>query len=119
MSFEEKDKNEAPFESRVFEVSDEDSTIFSAPEEHRDKVKKGVMLKRIIAGVLALAIVFTGGWAIKKFVKLPEEPTTTTNEIDPPIFSTFIEELREDNPQVTEGENAESKAAWDRRLIEL
>ena len=33
--------NEAEFESRVFEVPDEESTIFSAPEAHRDRVKKG------------------------------------------------------------------------------
>ncbi len=57
MSEFEKDKNIPEFESRVYEVSDEESTIFSAPEAHRDKVKKGVKLKKIITAAVALVLV--------------------------------------------------------------
>ncbi len=57
MSDFEKDKNMPEFESRVYEVSEEDSTIFSAPEAHRDKVKKGVKLKKMITAAVALVLV--------------------------------------------------------------
>ncbi len=57
MSDFEKDKNMPEFESRVYEVSEEDSTIFSAPEIHRDKVKKGVKLKKMITAAVALVLV--------------------------------------------------------------
>lgn len=57
MSDFEKDTNMPEFESRVYEVSDEESTIFSAPEAHRDKVKKGVKLKKMITAAVALVLV--------------------------------------------------------------
>ena len=37
---EKRPSNPEGFVSRVYEVSDEESTIFSAPSEHREKVKK-------------------------------------------------------------------------------
>ncbi len=54
---EKRPSNPEGFVSRVYEVSDEESTIFSAPSEHREKVKKKSKLKPIITSVVALALV--------------------------------------------------------------
>ncbi len=52
----------------------EDSTIFAAPKEHTDKVKKTSPLKRIIAAVLAVAILGGAVFAAVKFIpKLRQE----------------------------------------------
>ena len=54
---EKRPSNPEGFVSRVYEVSDEESTIFSAPSEHREKVKKKSKLKPIITSALALILV--------------------------------------------------------------
>ena len=81
-------KNSTEYESRVYEVSDEESTIFSAPESHRDKEKKGVKLKKMILASVALLIVaaicVTVAFTIPPLVS-DEEPSSS-NEIDPPIM---------------------------------
>ena len=45
------------YESRVYEVSDDESTIFSAPTIHKDRVKKGKSIKEIILASVALLLV--------------------------------------------------------------
>lgn len=92
MSDFEKDKNLPEYESRVYEVSDEESTIFSAPELHRDKVKKGVKLKKMITAGIALVLV--AAIAVTIAITVPPlltEQGETETEIDPPIMemSTF------------------------------
>ncbi len=49
--------NEPGENSRVYEVSDQESTIFSDPKAHKDKVKKGKNLKKIIPASVALVLV--------------------------------------------------------------
>ena len=92
MSDFEKDKNLPEYESRVYEVSDEESTIFSAPELHRDKIKKGVKLKKMITAGIALVLV--AAIAVTIAITVPPlltEQGETETEIDPPIMemSTF------------------------------
>lgn len=80
------------FESRVYEVSDEESTIFSNPSEHRDRVKKGVKLKKIIAAAVALVLV--AAIAITVAVVIPplvdDSETSSTKEIDPPMMDSAL-----------------------------
>lgn len=49
--------NEPGENSRVYEVSDQESTIFSDPKAHKDKVKKGKNLKKILTASVALVLV--------------------------------------------------------------
>ncbi len=49
--------NPEGFVSRVYEVSDEDSTIFSAPSEHREKVRKKSRLVPILLSCISLVLV--------------------------------------------------------------
>ncbi|MBQ1186974.1 MAG: DUF4340 domain-containing protein [Clostridia bacterium] len=81
--------NDFEFESRVFEVSDEESTIFSAPELHRDKVKKGVKLKKIIASVIALVLVVAISVTVAITIPplLDDSNTSSGDEISPPIVN--------------------------------
>ena len=85
MSEFEKDNNMPEFESRVYEVSDEESTIFSAPEAHRDKIKKGVKLKKIITAAIALVLV--AAIAVTVAVTIPplldDSNTSSGEEINP------------------------------------
>ena len=89
MSDFEKDKNLPEYESRVYEVSDEESTIFSAPEAHRDKVKKGVKLKKIITAGIALVLVAAIAVTVAVLVPplLDENEGEGTDQIDPPIMA--------------------------------
>lgn len=86
-------KNNLPeYESRVYEVADEDSTIFSAPEAHRDIVKKGVKLKKMILAAVALVVV--AAIAITVAVVVPplvdDDDTSSTDEIDPPMMDSAL-----------------------------
>lgn len=85
MSEFEKDNNMPEFESRVYEVSDEESTIFSAPEAHRDKIKKGVKLKKMITAAIALVLV--AAIAVTVAVTIPplldDSNTSSGEEINP------------------------------------
>ncbi|MBO5852343.1 MAG: DUF4340 domain-containing protein [Clostridia bacterium] len=89
MSDFEKDKSLPEYESRVYEVSDEESTIFSAPEAHRDKVTKGVKLKKIITAGIALVLVCAIAITVAVLVPplLNEDNGGGTDEIDPPIMA--------------------------------
>ncbi len=49
-------------------LDNEDSTIFAAPKEHTDKRKKNSPLKKIIAAVLAVAILGGAVFAAVKFI---------------------------------------------------
>ncbi|MBQ5911191.1 MAG: DUF4340 domain-containing protein [Clostridia bacterium] len=86
--------NEFEIESRVYEVSDEESTIFSAPELHRDKVKKGAKLKKIILSVVALAVVVAIAVTVAVTVPplLDDSNTSSTDEINPPIVDSAVYE---------------------------
>jgi hypothetical protein len=87
------EKREPEFESRVYEVSDEESTIFSAPEAHRDKVKKGVKLKKLITSGLALVLVAAMAFAVWYLVPKPDsdkDNSSSKNEIDPPIMDSQL-----------------------------
>lgn len=87
MSDFEKDKNNPEFESRVYEVSEEDSTIFSAPEAHRDKVKKGVKLKKMITAAVALVLVAAVTVTIAVTIPpLLDEDKDTDEEINPKMM---------------------------------
>lgn len=87
MSDFEKDNNMPEFESRVFEVSEEDSTIFSAPEAHCDKVKKGVKLKKIITAAVALVLVAAVTVTIAVTIPpLLDEDKDKDEEISPKIM---------------------------------
>lgn len=46
----------------------EESTIFAAPKEHTDKIKKNASAKKIIAAVLAVVILATGTFCAVKFI---------------------------------------------------
>ncbi len=97
MSIEENKQPEAEnnlpeYESRVYEVADEDSTIFSAPEAHRDVVKKGAKLKKMIFAAIALVVV--AAIAITVAVVVPplvdDDDTSSTDEIDPPMMDSAL-----------------------------
>lgn len=87
MSEKEKNLNDTEFESRVYEVSDEDSTIFGSAVEHVDKVKKGVKAKKIVLSVTALVLVAAIIFGIVKLIPVlnPEQPAATlfTPELTP------------------------------------
>ncbi len=86
-----KDNNMPEFESRVYEVSEEDSTIFSAPEAHRDIVKKGVKLKKMIMAAVALVVV--SAIAITVAVTVPpllDDKNNSSNEINPPMMDSKL-----------------------------
>ncbi len=87
-----KNLNDTEFESRVYEVSDEESTIFSNPAEHRDIVKKGVKLKKFIIAAIALVLVaaITVTVAITIPPLLDDEDDTSSSEIDPPIMDSAL-----------------------------
>lgn len=91
MSDMEKDNNMPEFESRVYEVSDEESTIFSAPEAHRDVVKKGVKLKKMIMAAVALVVV--SAIAITVAVTVPpllDDKDNSSSEINPPMMDSKL-----------------------------
>ncbi len=98
MSFEENKtpegkENQIPeFESRVYEVSDEESTIFSAPSLHRDKVKKGVKLKKLLISGTALVLAAAIGLAVWILVPKPDtdDKDSSGSEIDPPIMDSAL-----------------------------
>ncbi len=60
-------------QSRVYEVPDEESTIFSAPALHKDKVKKKVKTKQIITAATALVLAVAVMVAVIVLVPKPEE----------------------------------------------
>lgn len=80
------------YESRVYEVADEDSTIFSAPEAHRDRVKKGVKLKKMILAAVALVVVAAIAVTVALVVPplVDEDDTSSTDEIDPPMMDSAL-----------------------------
>lgn len=94
--------NTSPFEENG-EVNTDDfneadfSTIFSDPAVHRKTApnkKKGYLLK-ILAGILAVAILGTGTWAVVEFIPEMEEDTSspfheelTVKEIESDDFKT-------------------------------
>jgi len=91
MSDMEKDNNMPEFESRVYEVSDEESTIFSAPEAHRDIVKKGVKLKKMIMAAVALVVV--SAIAITVALTVPpllDDKDNSSSEINPPMMDSKL-----------------------------
>ena len=91
MSDMEKDNNMPEFESRVYEVSDEESTIFSAPEAHRDIVKKGVKLKKMIMAAVALVVV--SAIAITVALTVPpllDDNDNSSSEINPPMMDSKL-----------------------------
>ncbi len=87
-----KNLNHTEFESRVYEVSDEESTIFSNPAEHRDIVKKGVKLKKFIIAAIALVLVaaITVTVAITIPPLLDDKDDTSSTEIDPPMMDSAL-----------------------------
>ncbi|MEE0928647.1 MAG: DUF4340 domain-containing protein [Acutalibacteraceae bacterium] len=90
---EEQEKKTPEYESRVYEVPDEESTIFSAPSLHRDKVKKGVKLKKLLVSGIALVLVAAMGFAIWYLVPKPDtddKDSNSKNEIDPPIMDSAL-----------------------------
>ena len=91
MSEIQKDNNMPEFESRVYEVSDEESTIFSAPEAHRDIVKKGVKLKKMIMAAVALVVVTA--IAITVAVTIPpllDDDSSSSSEINPRMMDSKL-----------------------------
>lgn len=60
-------------QSRVYEVSDEESTIFSAPSTHKDKVKRHFKAKQIITAATALVLAVAVMVAVIVLVPKPEE----------------------------------------------
>lgn len=97
-------KNEPEFESRVYEVSDEESTIFSDPKLHRDKVKKGVNIKRIITSSLALLVVAAIVVTVILVIPKPAEEQPLAEVFDPPIFRDLFGEVA-DRVQRAEGDS--------------
>lgn len=87
------------------QVEDEFSTIFSAPTEHKtvaDGKKKKYLLK-VIAGVLAVAVLGGGTWAVIKFI--PEKDTDSTYS-SPYIEETTIKEVKSDDLKTLSVTNA-------------
>lgn len=82
MSEKEKNLNDTEFESRVFEVSDEESTIFGSNVEYKDKVKKGVKAKKIILSATALVLVAALIFGIIKLI-----PVLNTEQAPPSVFT--------------------------------
>ncbi len=60
-------------ESRVYEVPDEESTIFSAPSLHKERVKKKVKTKQIITAATALVLAVALMVAVIVLVPKPQE----------------------------------------------
>lgn len=59
--------------SRVYEVPDEESTIFSAPSVHKDKVKKHFRAKQIVTAAIALVLAVAVMVAVIVLVPKPEQ----------------------------------------------
>lgn len=73
-------ETEAPeTESRVYEVPDEESTIFSAPSAHKDKVRKHFKAKQIITAATALVLAVAVMVAVIILVPKPQEETPGEN----------------------------------------
>lgn len=87
-----KNPNDTEFESRVYEVSDEESTIFSNPAEHRDIVKKGVKLKKFLIAAIALVLVAAITVTVALVIPpiLNDEDDTSSTEIDPPMMDSAL-----------------------------
>ena len=73
----------------------EESTIFSAPGEHTDKKKKSKysLIKKVIAGLLIVAVLVGGTFAVIHFIpeKTPEQVEMNNGTV---IFSAPIEEFK-------------------------
>ena len=86
------DLDPAQQDLRAYEVSDEESTVFSAPEAHRDKVAKSPKLKKMIFS--AVAFVTVVAIAITVAITLPplidENNTSSDSQIDPPMMSSSL-----------------------------
>ena len=81
--------HEVDYASRVYEVSDEDSTIFSAPEEHRQKQQtKGTAKKvrKIILSSVALVLVAAIITLVVIFIPKNEEDNSSSQLDDIPIM---------------------------------
>ena len=116
MSFEE--KNLPEYESRVYEVADEDSTIFSAPELHRDRVKRGRNLKRIIFSSVSLVLVAAIVAAV--ILLIPKKVVPPILEtFDPYIFEQLAFEAMENGEfEKLEKQEDESDYAYNRRVVD-
>ena len=73
----------------------EESTIFSAPGEHTDTKKKSKysLIKKVIAGLLIVAVLVGGTFAVIHFIpeKTPEQVEMNNGTV---IFSAPIEEFK-------------------------
>ncbi len=69
------------FENENTEVEGQESTVFSAPAEHIEskiRVKKK-LLPKIIAGILCVAVLVGGTFAVVKLIPKKQEETTSTD----------------------------------------
>ena len=91
----EKEKNLSPegFKSSVYDVSDEESTIFSDPAAHKDKVKKGKKLKTMIISAVALVLVVAVSVGTLLFVKVPEKEEEKTDPIGITLMQMIHDEV--------------------------
>ncbi len=119
MSDFEKEKNLPDYESRVYEVADEDSTIFSAPELHRDRAKRGRNLKRIIFSSVSLALV--AALVVSAILLIPKklEPQPLPEVFDPYILEKMsFEAMEKGEFSKLEQATDESIYAYNRRVVE-
>lgn len=96
------DKNLPEYESRVYEVADEDSTIFSDPKIHRDRVKKAVPIKRVILSSVALLLVAAIVVTVILVIPKPAGEQPLEEFFTPPIFRELFNEVA-DRVQRAEG----------------
>ncbi len=73
--------NPEGFVSRVYEVSDEESTIFSAPSQHREKVRKKSKLRPILASCISLVLVIAITVTTVLLWPVPEEEEESDDSI--------------------------------------